>query len=77
MEINEGTQYGQKYRLRGKGIKDLRTKIYGDQFVIVEVVTPTNLSKEEKELLSKVRDIEDTKPQKQSFWSKIKQNIKK
>ena len=77
MEINEGTQYGQKYRLRGIGIKDLRTKIYGDQFVIVEVVTPTNLSKEEKDLLSKVRDIEDTKPPKQSFWSKIKQNIKK
>ena len=48
MEINEGTQYGQKYRLRGKGIKDLRTKIYGDQYVIIEVITPTNLTKEEK-----------------------------
>ena len=44
MEINEGTQYGQKYRLRGKGIKDLRTKIYGDQYVIIEVITPTNLT---------------------------------
>ena len=77
MEINEGTQYGQKYRLRGKGIKDLRTKLYGDQYVIIEVITPTNLSKEEKELLAKVRDVEDTKPQRQSFWSKIKTNIKK
>lgn len=77
MEINEGTQYGQKYRLRGKGIKDLRTKLYGDQYVIIEVITPTNLSKEEKDLLAKVRDVEDTKPQRQSFWSKIKTNMKK
>ena len=77
MEINEGTQYGQKYRLRGKGIKDLRTKIYGDQYVIIEVITPTNLTKEEKELLAKVRDVEDTKPPRQSFWSKIKSNMKK
>ena len=70
-------EYNQKYRLRDKGVKDLRTRNYGDQYVIVEVITPTNLSKEEKELLTKIRDIEDGKPQKKSFWSKIKDNIKK
>ena len=78
LEINEGTQNNQKYRLRGKGVKDLRSRDnYGDQYVIIEIVVPTNLTKEEKELLSTLRDIEDKKPQKKSFWSKIKENIKK
>ena len=78
LEINEGTQNNQKYRLRGKGVKDLRSRDnYGDQYVIIEIVVPTNLTKEEKELLSTLRDIEDKKPQKKSFWLKIKENIKK
>ena len=77
MEVKEGTQNNQKYRLRGKGVKDLRTKMYGDQIVIIETVTPTNLTKEEKDLFIKLRDIQDKKPQKKSFWSKIKENIKK
>ncbi len=77
MDVKEGTQNNQKYRLKDKGVKDLRTKNYGDQYVIIEVTTPVNLTKEEKDLLSKVREIEDNKPQKKSFWSKIKENIKK
>ena len=77
MEVKEGTQNNQKYRLRGKGVKDLRTKMYGDQIVIIETVTPTNLTKEEKDLFVRLRDIQDKKPQKKSFWSKIKENIKK
>jgi len=75
--INEGTQHNQQYRLKEKGVKDLRSKRYGDQFVIIEIVIPTNLSKEEKELLTKIRDIEDGKPEKKSFWSRIKENMKK
>ena len=51
--IPEGTQTGSVFRLRGKGIQNLRGTGRGDQFVTVSVVVPTNLTDEQKELLIK------------------------
>jgi len=51
--IPEGTQTGSVFRLRGKGIQNLRGSGRGDQFVTVNVVVPTGLSDEQKELLQK------------------------
>lgn len=51
--IPEGTQTGTVFRLRGKGIPYLRGNGRGDQFVTVNLVTPTKLSEEQKELLRK------------------------
>jgi molecular chaperone DnaJ len=55
LKIPAGTQTGTKFRMRSKGVKDLRTKREGDQFIIVKVVTPTNLSKEQKDLFKKLQ----------------------
>ena len=52
--VPEGTQSGTVFRLRGKGIPYLRGGGRGDEFVTVKVVTPKNLSKEQKELLHKL-----------------------
>ena len=52
--VPEGTQTGTVFRLRGKGIPYLRGGGRGDQFVTVKVVTPKNLSHEQKELLRKL-----------------------
>ena len=55
--IPEGTQSGTVFRLRGKGIANLRGSGRGDQFVTVNVVVPTGLNAEKKELLRKFEDI--------------------
>jgi len=50
--IPEGTQTGTVFRLRGKGIQNLRGAGRGDQFVTVNVIVPTGLTDAQKELLS-------------------------
>jgi len=49
--IPEGTQTGTSFRLRGRGIPKLRGYGRGDQHVKVKVITPINLSEEQKKLL--------------------------
>jgi len=49
--IPAGTQTGQTFRLRGKGVPRLRQNGRGDQIVAVEIRTPTDLTDEQKELL--------------------------
>ena len=51
--IPEGTQNGTVFRLRGKGITNLRGGGRGDQFVTVKVEIPTGLNNEQKDLLRK------------------------
>ena len=46
-----GTQTGTTYRLRGKGIPELRGRGRGDQYVTVKVQVPTSLTGEQKEAL--------------------------
>jgi molecular chaperone DnaJ len=51
LHIPEGTQTGQTFRIKGKGIKDLYSHRKGDLFIKVLVKTPRNLNKEQKEKL--------------------------
>ncbi|MDR2615278.1 MAG: molecular chaperone DnaJ, partial [Oscillospiraceae bacterium] len=44
-------QTGSVFRLRGKGIPNLRSGARGDQFVTIRVETPIGLTPEQKELL--------------------------
>ncbi len=74
LKIPEGCQHGTVLRLKGKGVKDLRSDNYGDQLVTVEVKTPTKLSKEEKELYKKLRTIE---AKNDSLFAKFKKSFKK
>ena len=46
-----GTQTGTTFRLRGKGIPELRGRGRGDQYVTVQVQVPTSLNGEQKETL--------------------------
>lgn len=52
LKIPPGTQSGTEFRLRNKGIPTRSNR--GDHLVTVEVLTPTKLSKEQKELLEKL-----------------------
>ncbi len=51
IKIPPGTQTGETFKIKGKGIKDIRGHGRGDLIVQVVVKTPTNLSKEQKALL--------------------------
>ena len=44
-----GTQPGTTFRLRGKGIPELRGRGRGDQYVTVRIQVPTSLNSEQKE----------------------------
>ena len=56
-KIPEATQTGTVFRLRGKGIPNLRGGGRGDQYVTVTVATPKGLSPEQKELLRKFAEL--------------------
>lgn len=53
LNIPEGTQTGSVFRMKGKGIPQLRAGGRGDQFVSVKVRVPKALTNEQKELLRK------------------------
>jgi molecular chaperone DnaJ len=48
--IPAGTQTGETFRMRGKGVPHLRRSGRGDQLVIIHVLTPTRLTAKQREL---------------------------
>jgi molecular chaperone DnaJ len=54
--VPPGTQTGTVFRLKGRGMPDMRGYTDGDEFVKVTVATPTRLSSEQKDLLRKFGD---------------------
>ena len=57
--IEPGTQSGRIVRLRGKGLPSVDSYGQGDLLININVWTPKKLSKEERELLEKLRDSEN------------------
>lgn len=74
VKIPAGTQSGTNLRLKGKGVKDLRSDNYGDQMVKVDVLVPTKLSHEEKELYQKLASVTQKKD---SIFDTFKKAFKK
>jgi molecular chaperone DnaJ len=56
VKVPEGTQSGQQFRLRGKGVKSVRGGAVGDLVCRVIIETPVKLSKKQKELLQEFDD---------------------
>lgn len=71
MNVPAGTQPGQQLRLRGYGIKDLRTGNVGDQYVEIQIEIPKKLSREEKELYEKLAN-----RKKESVFERFKKSFK-
>jgi molecular chaperone DnaJ len=59
VSIAKGTQPDDTIRLHGKGVPKLRGTGRGDQIIIVDVRTPTNLTRRQKELLRELAKLED------------------
>ena len=75
LTIPSGTQNGQQFRLKGKGVKDLRSSSQGDELVEIKVDIPKKLSSEEKELYEKLRKL-SSKGGKESVFEKFKRAFK-
>jgi molecular chaperone DnaJ len=74
--VPPGTQYGQTFRLPGRGMPNVRTGRRGDQFVVVQVVVPKDLTTEQKGVLRKVGGLTG-RPEKVSkgFFEKLREAI--
>lgn len=77
IKISPGTQSGKVLRLKGKGLPSVNAYGIGDILVHVNVWTPAQVSKEEKELLEKLRNSDNFRPQpdknEKSFFSRMKE----
>lgn len=73
-KIHEGTQPGDEFKLRGRGIQRMRSSARGDQYVTVRVEVPTGLSGKQKDLLKKFEESlgDGNYKERKSFMSKIK-----
>ncbi|MEX6687629.1 molecular chaperone DnaJ [Danxiaibacter flavus] len=77
IKIPAGTQSGKIFRLKGKGFPEVNGYAKGDQLIHVNVWTPQNVTAEEKEMLEKLSNSPNFKPQpakgEKSFFDKVKE----
>ena len=74
VKVAAGTQGGQRVRLKGKGMPVLRQSQTGDLYVQLDVETPQNLSKRQRELLEEFDKLstKDNSPTSGNFFDKLK-----
>ena len=78
IKIPSETQSGKVFRLRGKGIKGVRSSSHGDLMCHVVVETPVNLTPRQQELLEELEAINDKdagrhNPRAKSWMDKVKE----
>jgi molecular chaperone DnaJ len=75
LEIPPGTQHGEVFKLKGKGVPDLRSYKSGDEIIQILIEIPKKLSDRQKQLLREFASSEDERlmPQRKGFMDKIKQ----
>ena len=72
MEIKPGTQNNTKYKLRGKGIKGVNSIMKGDQYVIIDVMIPDKLTRDQKAL---IKELSETDLETNIEFKEFKKNI--
>ncbi len=77
IKIEPGTQGGRILRLKGKGVPEVNSYHRGDQLIHINVWTPKALSKDERELLEKLQNSPNFKPNpgkhEKSFFERMKE----
>ena len=78
IKIPSETQSGKVFRLRGKGIKGVRSSTHGDLMCHVVVETPVNLTTRQRELLTELETINDKdagrhNPRAKSWMDKVRE----
>jgi molecular chaperone DnaJ len=75
VKIPEGSESGKQFRLKSKGMPVLRSKQQGDLYIQVDVETPKNLSRKQRDLLKAFEDASnpDTSPASTGFFARVKE----
>ena len=81
IEIPEGTQHGKTFRLRGKGIKGIRSSYPGDLYCHIAVETPVKLTEHQRKLLKELDESikkggEKHSPNSKSWTDRVKNLFK-
>lgn len=74
VEIPAGTQPGQVFRLKGRGVPVLQGRGRGDLLVVVDVEVPQRLAPEEVELLTRLAELrgEEVSPPESGLFSRLR-----
>jgi molecular chaperone DnaJ len=73
VSVAEGAQTGKQFRLKGKGMPVLRSSQSGDMYIQVNVETPVNLSRHQKEILKEFgSEARNNSPESEGFFAKAK-----
>lgn len=77
IDIPAGTQHGEVFKLKGKGLPDVRSHRTGDELVQIVIEVPKKLTDRQKQLLWELAAIEDArlKQQRKGFFDKLKDLI--
>ena len=77
LSVPAGTQNGKRLRIKGKGMKSVRSSLVGDLYCHVVVETPVNLTERQKELLQEFENLTSTDrsqtPKQKGFLDKLKE----
>ena len=75
VKVPAGTQTGQQFRLKGKGMSVLRSSSRGDAYIEIFVETPINLSSKQKDMLKQFQGKDPAKnsPESAGFFKKVKE----
>jgi molecular chaperone DnaJ len=78
LEVPQGTQHGEVFKLKGKGLPDVRSYRNGDELVQIVVEIPRKLNDKQKHLLRELAATEDAriKEERKGFLDKLKDLIK-
>ena len=74
MKVPEGTQSGSVFRLRNKGIVSLGERGRGDQFVTVNVIIPSRLTREQRRIFEELAEVskDDDLTHERNIFEKVK-----
>ncbi|MFC0244755.1 molecular chaperone DnaJ [Falsochrobactrum ovis] len=74
VKVPEGTQNARQFRLRGKGMPVLRQSAFGDLYIQIDIETPQNLSKRQRELLEEFEALssKENSPKSAGFFARMK-----
>ncbi len=74
VKVPEGTESGKQFRLKGKGMPVLRSNATGDMYIQVDVETPKNLTRRQRELLEEFEreSRKETSPASAGFFARMK-----
>ena len=68
MDIKPGVQSGVKYKLKGKGLKVPNSIRKGDEYVVIDVIIPSKLTREQKKIIDELSHTElDNSPEFKEF----------